>query len=369
MKPDRMPVTPAVIRWAREHAGIRLADARESFGEIEEWESGSSRPTYCEIEQLADQYKVPVAVFFFPEPPDLPPIPESLRLLPSDDFNGLPSNLRPLIRRAQAYQLDIEELYQVQRTERRSILKDLPFRMDTPIHEMTTAVRNHLGVSIQDQFQWRNSGRALIEWRSAFFRSGVFVIKDLFPERGFDGFCLYDGLSPVIYLNSSFTYERQVVILFQALAVLLLDSRGIDFGRNGYVDGICLDFACEALVPSAEFEKHLGSMQAPEQTAITLASRFHVSPQLIFRRFRDRNLISEAAFQSAITKLNSQHRIEQAPDDLCQKAISVFGRDFVGLALNRHYAGLIDEERLADHLDVKVGEVETLVSCYEQLLD
>lgn len=369
MKPDRMPVTPAVIRWAREHAGIPLADARESFGEIEEWESGSSRPTYCEIEQLADRYKIPVAVFFFPEPPDLPPIPESLRLLPSDDFNGLPSNLRPLIRRSQAYQLDIEELYQVQRTDRRSMLKDLSFRMDTPIHEMATAVRNHLGVSIQDQFQWGNLAEALIEWRSAFFRSGVFVIKDHFPERGFTGFCLYVRSTPVIYVNSNFPYECQVIILFQALANLLLDSRRIAIGRNEYVDRICLNFASEALVPSTEFEQHLGSIQVPEQTASTLASRFHVSPQLIFRRFRDRNLISESTFQSATTKWNSQHRIEQAPDDLCEKAISVFGRDFVGLALSRHYAGLVSEEQFAGYLDLRARDLEALESRYEQLLD
>lgn len=249
------------------------------------------------------------------------------------------------------------------------MLNDLSFRMDTPIHEMATAVRNHLGVSIQDQFQWREPSQALIEWRSAFFQSGVFVIKDLFPEGGFDGFCLYNRLNPVIYLNSSFRYEFQIVILFQALAILLLDSSGINLESREYVNSICLDFASEALVPSTELEKHLGSMQVPEQTAATLASRFHVSPQLIFRRFRDRNLISEATFQSATTKWNSQHEIEQGSDDLCEKAISVFGRDFVGLALSRQYAGLIDEERLADYLDLKVGDLEALVSCYKRLLD
>ena len=369
VNPDRMPVTPAVIRWAREQAGIPLAAARESFGDIEEWESGSSRPTYCEIEQLADQYKVPIAVFFFPEPPELPLVSESLRTLPADRFLRLPSKARLLVRRAQAFQLDIEELYQVQRTERRSMLKDLSFRMDTPIHEMATAVRNHLGVSIQDQFQWGNPAEALIEWRSAFFRSGVFVIKDLFPEGGFDGFCLYDRLSPVIYLNRSFRYEFQIIILFQALAILLLDSSGINLESREYLNSICLDFASEALVPSTEIEKHLGSMRFPEQTAATLASRFHVSPQLMFRRFRDRNLISEATFQSATTKWNSPHGIEQAPDDLCAKAISVFGRDFVGLALSRQYAGLVSEEQLAGYLDLKVRDLEALVSCYERLLD
>ena len=369
MKRDRMPVTPAVIRWAREQAGIPLADIRESFGDVEEWESGSSQPTYREIEQLADQYKVPIAVFFFPEPPDLPPILSSFRPLPSDEFNGMPTNLRPLIRRAQAYQLDIEELYRVQRTKRRSMLTELSFCMDTPIHEMARAVRNHLGVSIEDQFQWRDPSYAMNEWRSAFFGSGVFVMKDHFPESGFNGICLCDRLNPLICVNSEFKYECQIVTLFEALASLLHSASGIDVGDDAYIDGMCLDFACEALVPSTEFEKHLGRKQATEQTAATLASRFYVSPQLIFRRFRNRKLISEATYQSAIIKWNSQRGIENVRSSLYERMISLFGHDYAGLVLSRHYADQINEEQVAEYLGIRVGDLEAFVSCYERHLD
>lgn len=364
-----MPVTPAVIRWAREQAGIPLADARESFGDIEEWESGSSQPTYGEIEQLADQYKVPIAVFFFPEPPDIPPIPESFRPLPSDEFNDLPSKIRPLVRRAQAYQLDIEELYRVQRTERRSMLMDLSFGMDTPIHEMARTVRNYLGVPIEDQFQWRDSSHAMNAWRSAFFRSRVFVIKDHFPDSGLNGFCLYDRLNPLICVNSEFKYEYQIVTLLEALSSLLHSANGIDVGDDAHIDGMCLDFACEALIPSTEAEKYLGRKQATEQAAATLASRFHVSPHLIFRRFRNSKLISEATYQSAIIKWNSQRGIENVPNSLYERMISIFGHDYVGLVLSRHHADRINEEQVAEFLGIRMGDLEAFVSCYERHLD
>lgn len=384
MKRDLMPVTPAVMRWAREQAGIPLAVAQEAFGDIEGWESGSSRPAYCELEKLADQYKVPIAVFFFPEPPDMPSISRSLRTLPSDRINRLPSRARLLIRRAKALQLDIEELYQAQRTKRRSMLIDLSFCINTPIHQMARDVRDYLGVSIEDQFQWRDPLHALNEWRSAFFRSGVYVMMGQFPDGGFDGFCLHDKLTPLIYVNTSFTYEAQIFILFRVLAALLFETSGLDLKDNEcefdqesipmtgsarqshQLEKRCFDFASEALVPSIEFEKCLGGIQATEQTATTLASRFHVSPELVFRRFRNRDLVSEATYRSATTRWNSQHKIENVPTDLSEKTISFFGRDYVGLALSTHYAGLVNEEQLATYLNVKVGDLEALESLYEQ---
>lgn len=368
VKRDRMPVTPAVIRWAREQAGIPLADARERFGDIERWESGRSRPTYDEIEQLADQYKVPIAVFFFPEPPDLPPVSKSLRILPAGRSHCLPNKARLLIRRAKVIQLDVEELYRAQRIKRRSMLADLSFRIDTPIPQMTAVVRDYLGISIEDQFRWRDSSHALNEWRSACFRSGVLVIKDRFPEGGFNGFCLYDRLHPLIYVNSNSTYESQIDTLFHALAHLLIGTSRNDFGNGEYVDGMCLDFACEALVPSTELENCLSGLEPTEQTAAELASRFHVSLQLISHRFRDGNFISEAAYQSAIIKWNSQQRIEKEPSDLCNRTLSFFGRDYVGFVLSRHYADLINEEQLADYLDIRVKDLDTIESFYEQML-
>jgi len=69
MAREQMPVTPALITWARDRAGLSLSDAEERFRKIAAWESGEAGPTYPQLEALADAFKVPVAVFFFPEPP------------------------------------------------------------------------------------------------------------------------------------------------------------------------------------------------------------------------------------------------------------------------------------------------------------
>ncbi len=81
MASEQIPVTPTLIKWARARAGISVHEAAQMFKKIEQWEAGESFPTYAQLEQLADKFKVPIAVFFFPEPPDVPPIRESSRSL------------------------------------------------------------------------------------------------------------------------------------------------------------------------------------------------------------------------------------------------------------------------------------------------
>lgn len=88
MKYEPIPVTPSVIQWARVRAGFSPEDARTIFKNIEAWEAGEASPSYPQLESMADKFKVPVAVFFFPEPPELPPISESFRTLPEQVING-----------------------------------------------------------------------------------------------------------------------------------------------------------------------------------------------------------------------------------------------------------------------------------------
>ena len=83
MAGEQIPVTPVIIKWARERAGYSIEDATKTFKKIEAWEVGEVFPTYSQLEQMAEAFKLPVAVFFFPEPPDLPPISETFRTLTS----------------------------------------------------------------------------------------------------------------------------------------------------------------------------------------------------------------------------------------------------------------------------------------------
>ena len=131
---ERMPITPEVVTWARERLGYSL-DAlivkRSDFKRIAEWESGESQPTYRQLEMLAKELWLPVAVFFFPEPPETPKIEETFRTLGSEQFDEIPPSIRKLLYKARAFQVGCRELSGRNPAPRqRHIIRDLKLDVD-----------------------------------------------------------------------------------------------------------------------------------------------------------------------------------------------------------------------------------------------
>ncbi|MXV75458.1 helix-turn-helix domain-containing protein, partial [Candidatus Poribacteria bacterium] len=73
---------PDILKWARERSGYAVEAIatflKKDASIVNDWEAGESVPTYIQLEKLADKYKRPIALFFFPEPPDEPNIAEHL---------------------------------------------------------------------------------------------------------------------------------------------------------------------------------------------------------------------------------------------------------------------------------------------------
>ena len=69
-------INPAIIKWARERSGYSLQDIAKFFKKdiatISNWESGSSAPTYAQLEKLADKYKRPLPCSSSPKFPKSP---------------------------------------------------------------------------------------------------------------------------------------------------------------------------------------------------------------------------------------------------------------------------------------------------------
>ena len=81
------PVNQVVLKWARERVGLTIPALavllKIKADTIDAWESGHARPSYSVLERLAYRFfKIPVAVFYFPEPPDIPDPVKQFRRLP-----------------------------------------------------------------------------------------------------------------------------------------------------------------------------------------------------------------------------------------------------------------------------------------------
>ena len=374
MAVERMPITREVLTRARERLGYTqeaLAKKRSEFKRIAEWESGKSKPTYRQLELLAKDLWVPVAIFFFPEPPQFPEIAKSFRTIGSEQFAEIPPRIRLLLHKARAFQVGLAELNEDKNPARRMLTKELAFSFDDEITDKAAQVREILGISLVDQFEWPDEVTALKSWRRAFFDVGVTIFKDAFREERYCGFSLYDEEFPIIYVNNSNTKTRQIFTLFHELAHLIFGTSGIDSDYDfenplpadkQRIETTCNRFASEFLVPEEALNVEIRHTVANRTLAETLARKFSVSREVIFRKFLDRGLVSVAAYEAAKQEWDSQvtRRRGNGGGNFYRTRIAYLGEEYISLALERYYQDRIDEEELADYLAIKPKQIEQL---------
>lgn len=359
---DVLPVTPAVIQWARSRAGFELEDAQKYFKKIAAWEKGEASPTYVQLEQMAEKFKCPVAVFFFPAPPSMPEVQGSFRTLGTDDFSLIPRTIKGFLRKAQAMQVNLAELNDGRNPAERLITRDLAFAADTPVQFVAAEIRKYLGVSLEQQQKWPTVEEALEHWRDALASVGIFVFKDPFHAPGYFGFCIYDEEFPVIYVNNSSTKTRQIFTLFHELGHLLFHTSGIDVADESYIERLphelyqievlCNKLAGEFLLPDNEFERQMANKPPTRDNAAWLANLYRVSRELVYRKMLDRRWISAKEYKAAAKAWAAQAK-PKSGGDYYYNQIAYLGRRYVDLAFKGYYQRRFDEGQLSDYLNIK----------------
>ena len=372
MARETLTISRNVLAWAHARSGYSLDELKESFKNFDEWLDGTSFPTYPQLEQLADKLKLPIAVFFFPEPPKLPPIRESFRTLPDAEFDAIPRGVLRMLRKAKAMQLNLAELNDGKNPVANLITHQITASPKDPDEKLAEQVRAFLNVPLEVQQKWPDTETALDNWRKAITDAGVFVFKDAFREDGFAGFCLYDDQFPIIYVNNSAPKTRQIFTLFHELAHLIFQTSGIDTETNSYVDHlagdakmvevICNRFAGRFLVPQNSLAAALKGKPHNRETAAELARLFHVSREVIYRMLLDAGLVAQTEYESAAKEWREQAQAGSAGSggDFYNTQLAYLGNDYVRLAFSRYYQNRIDDLQLAEYLNIAPKNLPTL---------
>jgi Zn-dependent peptidase ImmA (M78 family)/transcriptional regulator with XRE-family HTH domain len=372
---QQLAITPAVLTWVRSRAGYSLEEAATHFRRIQDWETGKSGPSYRQLEEMAERFKCPVAVFFFPSPPEVASIEQSFRTLPDEEFVRIPRVIRALLRKGQAMQINLSELGDGKNPASRIITNEVRFSTSQSIDRMTSEVRQFLGITLHQQFAWATLDDALENWRTALTNAGVFVFKEAFRTPGYFGFCLYDAEFPIIYVNNSATKSRQIFTLFHELAHLLFRTSGIDVSDQDYItrlardagriEIVCNAFAANFLVPDADFDREIRQRPATRDTAHQLADRYKVSREVVYRKMLDRGLIDAAEYSAASNVWARQQRSESSGGNYYFTQIAYLGEQYINLALSGFRQGRYDDSRLADYLNIKPRNLPAFEHAYE----
>ena len=291
-------INPTIVKWARERSGYTLEDVATSLNKdvetISDWESGEQAPTYVQLETLAGKYKRPIAIFFFPEPPQEPNFADRSALR-SFEIEQLDPSIRILLRQAYARQLSLMELNMGVNPAETKIFRDLHPQLGDSPTELAQQTRAYLDISVDTQAGWNSAKEALGNWRESVEEKGIFVFKAAFQNDSVDGFCLVHEQFPVIYLNNSRSSVRQIFSLFHELAHLLLGKNGITRGVNPtgeQIEVFCNQFAAEFLVPSSHLETCLNYPIYNDAAIEELVSYYKVSRPLILLKLVDRGIFT-----------------------------------------------------------------------------
>lgn len=380
---DTAPVNGEVLKWARESSGLSVEDVvqkmnrkRVTAAVIDAWEHEREQPSYAQLERLAyEVYKRPLALFFFPAPPEETTAKQSFRTLPEYEIQRLPTKIHFLLRKAQSLQLNLYDLYDDTNPEKSVITNDLSFAPGTSVTEMASMVRRYIGIELEAQIACKTPEAAFKAWREAIEKKGVFVFKDAFQQDEFSGFCLYDTKFPVIYLNNSKPFTRQIFTLFHELAHLLFKTGGIDtniedylehtHGNNKTVEVACNRFAGEFLVPSTHFAKAIKNTTIDDGSIHRFAKWYSVSREVILRKLYELKKIDQVFYSNKIIEWR-----EVSDDALSKRGGGNYyftqgtylGEKYLEKAFSRFYQNRISAEALADYLGVTVKNIPGMES-------
>lgn len=378
-------INPTILSWARRQSGLSVAEVARKLKRdpaiVEAWERGDSAPTYVQLERLAyGVYHRPVALFFFPAPPDESPPESSFRTLPASEAADLEPDTRYKIREARALQLSLYELNDGTNPAERRIFEDIVIDPEDSAPEVATRVRVYLGLEeVEGRSYWRSASEWFEECRRSVEDVGVFVFKNSFKQGEISGLCLYDPVFPIIYVNNSTTATRQVFTIFHELAHVLLHLNGITKLDDDYIDALpgderrievfCNAFAAEVLIPHEDFQVRVGELRPDEEGELitSLADKYKVSREVVLRRFLDLGRVSGQSYEALVQKWNYEYeegRSQGSGGNYYNTQAAYLGDRYMGLAFNRYYQGAISEQRLAEMFGVKARNLPGLEQQY-----
>lgn len=368
-----------MLAWARKRSGQTIEQVAAAMGKdasvVSSWEAGEAAPTYVQLEKLAYVvFRRPLALFFFPVPPDEPEPQQSFRTLPDFEIDELSAETRFKIRQARAMQLSFVELAAGKSPAARQLTRDLPIVGKPKPAALAAAIREYLGINISTQKSWKSNDEALRSWRAAVESAGVFVFKDSFKQKDISGFSLFDEEFPVIYINNGTAKTRQMFTLFHEIGHLLTHTGGVTKRDDSYikllhghsrdVETFCNQLAADVLVPESAFLAE--DLSHSDDNVARLARRYRVSREVILRHLLDRGIVSEQYYREKARQWASDY-FEKSEDDESESRGNYYATQaaylsdtFARLAFRSYYQGSISLEELARHLNLKMSSISGL---------
>jgi len=309
-------VNPPLLVWAREQSGYGPEPVAKRVGvktdRLIAWERGDLKPTVRQAQELAKFYQRPFGLFFLPNPPSLPPLATEYRRLPGIVPGVEAPELRAALR-LMSLRRDIAlELFE----EMGSRLAE--FKMAAHISEGASTVgarlRGLLGITIEEQFGWRDDWQAWRRWREAVEAAGLLVFQ--FPKVSLEqtrGVSLLKFPLPVVGVNSKESAPgARIFTLLHELAHIALafgheERAALTETRSNPewlgVEQFAEEAASAAIIPEHALTQLLDSTRTSiavwdVEAVRKVAQKFRVTPLAMATRLRAAGALTWVGYRS-----------------------------------------------------------------------
>lgn len=295
--------------------GLSIDDLKKYFPRIEAFESGAAKPTFNQIDKLAEKYQVPQWVFIENNLPDqykLDSSPAFRHLSREKAFGNY--SVRKILSRVKRYRELILDM-------RNDFEEPVPRFSPPPVEgrsvpEASRAVRDWLGCSRTESNDFA-AWRKLVEDKNVFvFLTGRYPGWSKVDISSFRGLAVYKKTLPVIIINDSDSYKAQSFTLFHELGHLLKKRTAINsttgFDDESEEERWCNDFAGNFLMPSALFRRTELPLDSPSELAEhvkDVAARFSVSPLACLVRMSSLNMIDHENFAEIKSRWDEEYEL------------------------------------------------------------
>jgi Zn-dependent peptidase ImmA (M78 family) len=375
-----VPISPVVLKWARETSGATIEDAAGRIGmppsSFSRLEQESSPIRLSQLRTLAEYFKRPLSVFLLDKPPVEPQPPPDFRLLPGHR-HSFERETRLAIRKV-ARLRDVARELMGSLSQQNSSKIGTAKLSDSPF-ETAKRERKILHAAIKTQVALRDDRHAYRTWRALIEAKNILVFQIHASEGDARGFSLSDAVPFAIAVSAADAVRARLFTLFHEYAHLLLRRSGVCLpgkeprskSAEASVERWCDQFAGAFLVPADALRSAVGEgfFRKPEDEideALNKASRtFRVSEQVVLFRMRDLDWIPNPLFNREMGHRQRRSAARKPSGGAVSPSAKILadnGHLFTSLVLEARGRNIIDYADVSDYLSLNLkylGEVRS----------
>lgn len=311
-------VTQSVLAWALQRADRSYEKTVKKFPKLGAWLSGDALPSLRELEKFASFTHVSLGALIMPEPPDETLPIADMRTRDSKVIERPSGNLLDTIDRYQQFQDWYHDYAREQGAQKLPFLgsvstQDNPYMVAHRVRELLLLDR----VNATSPDQWRRDiVKALEDVGVLVMMSGIVGNNTHRPlsTDEFRGFCLYDVLAPLIFVNlAGESYGAQNFTLVHEFAHLLAGHSALSGGDHllggTSEEAWCNRVAALALLP----DDALAAFDAAQsvQDYRVAARRFGVSAEVALHRLYGARRIDEERYGALLEAVRADYGSEK----------------------------------------------------------